>query len=241
VRRRRARNVLDDSKAERAQIDAFEQVLARAQQHGRDRQVHLVDEPRPQVLADRRHAATQPHVRATSGVARLPERVLDPARDEVERRPAVHLQRPPRVMSEHEHLRVIRRVLTPPAAPALVRPRAAYGAEHVAAEDPRADVLEAAAGEVVVDARDARVGLAVQAPERTRRKHPPVQVHAVAAEGVLLVLVGSGAESVERDREGVDAQLAHGPQFPPLAISARRRASRSRISGVTLSPKSSIS
>jgi hypothetical protein len=56
------------------------------------------------------------------------------------------------MMREHERGHVIRRLLAPPAAPALVRPRPAHRPEHVAAEDPGADVLEAARGDVVVDA-----------------------------------------------------------------------------------------
>ena len=55
-------------------------------------------------------------------------------------------------MREHEHLAIIGRGIAPPAFPAVVSPVAADGAEHVAAENPCADILETAFGHVVVDA-----------------------------------------------------------------------------------------
>ena len=45
-----------------------------------------------------------------------PQRLLGAAGDEVERRPALHLDRIALVVGEHEDRRVVRRVLAPPAA-----------------------------------------------------------------------------------------------------------------------------
>src|SRR5207245_5324843 len=59
---------------------------------------------------------------------------------------------PTRRSSDLEYGRVIRRILAPPAVPRFVGPGAANGAEHVAAEDPRADAVEAAGDVLVVDA-----------------------------------------------------------------------------------------
>src|SRR4051812_10726330 len=45
--------------SERAQVEAVEQVLAPAQQHGPDRKMQIVDQPRLERLADGRDAAAQ--------------------------------------------------------------------------------------------------------------------------------------------------------------------------------------
>ena len=50
-----------------------------------------------------------------------------------------------RVMRQHEHRHVVRRLVAPPALPALVRPWPADRPEHVPAQDPGADSLEALA------------------------------------------------------------------------------------------------
>ncbi len=195
-----------DVVAERAlHVDPLEQRLARAKQQRRDREVQLVHLPRAQVLPDGRRAAADTNVGAAGGLARAPERLLDPAGDEVERRPALHLQRRPRVVREHEHRHVVGRVLAPPAAPLLVGPGTAHRPEHVAAQDPGADVLGAAAGEVIVGTRGALARQPRHALEGPRREEPLVQADPVAAERVLLVLQRSGTVPVERDGEAADA------------------------------------
>src|SRR5205807_1382054 len=68
---------------------------------------------------------------------RLFERRLDPVRDEVERRSALHLQRLARMASEDEDGMVEGRIVSPPALPRLV-PRSRAAAEHVPAHDGRA-------------------------------------------------------------------------------------------------------
>src|SRR6266446_2515686 len=127
-------------------------MLARAEQDGGDREMHLVDEPGLEVLTDRRDAAAQPHVFPAGCPDRLLERVMDAGGHELKYSVAFHTQRVARVPGQHEHGCVIWRVLAPPAAPRFVRPGTANGAEHVATEDPRADAVEAARGELVVDA-----------------------------------------------------------------------------------------
>jgi hypothetical protein len=108
------------------------------------------------------------------------------------------------MMREHEDVRVIRRLLAPPALPAVVGPASPNGAEHVATEDRGADVLDAARGEVIVGPR-----LAAGPPEHllegARRHEPVMQRLAAGAERVVDALFGARAEAVERDSEAVDA------------------------------------
>src|SRR5262249_43781361 len=92
----------------------------------------------------------------------------------------------------------------------VVGPGAAHRAEHVAPEDPGADVLEAAAREAVVHARVALGRVAEHGLEGACRKGPFVQREAAEAEGVLQALLHAGAEAVERHAEALDPQAAHG-------------------------------
>src|SRR6185295_12052323 len=77
---------------------------------------------------------------------------MDAVGDEVKGRSALHLNWSTSVVREHENGDVIGRGLAPPSLPSVIRPGAARRRKHVAAHDPGAEVLEAARGEVVVDA-----------------------------------------------------------------------------------------
>lgn len=60
--------------------------------------MQLINEARPQVLVYRIHPATNAHVLSIGGLARLVERLMDAAGDEVKRRAAFHLGRWAHVM-----------------------------------------------------------------------------------------------------------------------------------------------
>src|SRR5207302_1479418 len=117
----------------------------------RDDEVHLVDDALLEILADRRDAASDADVARAGGFLCAAERLVEAA-DEVERGAALHLDGRVRVVREDERGHVIWRIVSPPSLPRIVGPRAAARREHVAAEDPRTDVLHAGAGEVVVGA-----------------------------------------------------------------------------------------
>ena len=170
--------------------------------------MQLVDQPRLQILPDRRNAAAESDVAAARRGARLFERGLNAVGDEAKLRAALHLERRARVMREDEHRRVIRRLLAPPAAPAIVGPRPAHRPEHVAPEDPRADVGEALLRHGVVGPRLAFAQVLHLAPE-ARGEEPLHQLGTAHAERVLQVLVRPGAVAVDGDGEALHAQLGH--------------------------------
>src|SRR5690606_33276005 len=97
--------------------------------------------------------------------------------DEVKRRVARHGEGFSRVMGEHEHGRVKGWIVAPPPFPRLIRPRAAYWPEHVAAYDPGANVVEALLDELIIYAFRA-AGFSEHPPERACLKHPFVQLFA---------------------------------------------------------------
>jgi hypothetical protein len=91
---------------------------------------------------------------------------------------------------------MIRRGFTPPTSPGIIDPGAAYGAEHVASQDPGTYVLKGLKSNVVVDAA-IPTGLAVHLLEDLCVCEPRVQVKASNSERVVDVLPGPGAEPIE--------------------------------------------
>src|SRR5262249_29983836 len=126
------------------EIDAVEEMLARAQQHRRDRKMHLVDQTGTQIVPDGGDAAAKADILAAGGIEGALERGLAASGDEMNRGPPRHGDRLPRIVREHEDGNVIGRVVAPPAFPSLIRPGTTDGPEHVATQDPGADIGEAA-------------------------------------------------------------------------------------------------
>src|SRR5262249_54370761 len=129
-------------------------------------------------------------------------------RDEVKGRASFHREGFSRMVREYENFRVIGRVVPPPSFPVLVRPRPANGPEHVPAEDPRADVVNAAHGKVVVYAGFSTVS-AEHLLERPRSENPCVQRRTADAQWVLQALLRSGAIAVDGNGEAMHTKLLH--------------------------------
>src|SRR5437867_10482841 len=99
--------------AQGREIEVVQEMLARPEQPWRDRYVQLVNEPRFEVLADRRHAAADLHILSLSTRRRSLQRLADTARDKVEDRAAFHLNRRPAVMRQHKFGAVVSRGRSP--------------------------------------------------------------------------------------------------------------------------------
>src|SRR5664279_5440146 len=111
-------------------------------------------------------------------------------------------------MGQHEDRRVIGRIVTPPALPVLVRPCPPVGIEHVATQNPRADIANAARGKFFIDTGGAAT-VAVHLLESPGGKEPFMQLHAAFADGILQTLVWAGSEAIYGNRETRYAQFAH--------------------------------
>src|SRR5206468_564602 len=105
-----------------------------------------------EVLPDRGGASADANVASAGGCLGLFQRGMDSFGDEMERRPALHRHRGTGMMGEDERRHVVRRLITPPSFPLLIRPRPADWPEHVAPEDPGAHILESLFRDVVVHA-----------------------------------------------------------------------------------------
>src|SRR4029079_3285217 len=79
--------------AQRPEVESVEEMLAGPEQPRGDRHVQLVNQPRFEVLADRRHTAADLQIFSLSCSRRSFHRLADTARDKVEDRAAFHLDR----------------------------------------------------------------------------------------------------------------------------------------------------
>src|SRR5213083_2878370 len=122
VRRGRRRHMLGARIAQRRQVDPRKERLTTAEQDRRDRDMHLVDEPRLEILAHRGRPAADLDIEPSRGLPGATERFLNSAGDEMKDGPALHRDRFACVVRQHEHRHVIRRVLAPPAVPPVVPP-----------------------------------------------------------------------------------------------------------------------
>src|SRR5690348_8199 len=181
---------------QRRQMDPRKEMLTTAEQDRRNRDVHLVDEPRLEILSHRGNATAELDVEAARGLSGALERILNPTGDEMKDRPAFHGDRLTRVASQHEHWRMIGRILPPPTAPRVVAPRPAHGAEHVAAHDVRPDLIPAAFRKIIVGTCGP-VRFSLHLAKRARDHKPVVERLASDAEPVLPVLARTSAVPVE--------------------------------------------
>src|SRR2546423_15018513 len=106
---------LDGLKPER--LDAVEDPLAGAKQDRRDVERELVDDPGDEGLAHSRGSTGDVYAALACRLTRLCVSGVEAAGDEVEGRPAFHLDRLASGMGEHKNRRRVRRLGTPPAAP----------------------------------------------------------------------------------------------------------------------------
>src|SRR5258708_6220591 len=179
-------------------------MLAGTEQDRPHRKMQLVDQRGAQILANGGHAAPEAHVTAACGGLCLLQGGVYALGDKTEFGAPRHPDRRPRVMRQHEDGRVIWRLVTPPALPAVVRPRAPDGTEHVAAKDPRADSGKALLRNAVIDSRLPAV-FAVHLPPNARVEEPLHQLGATNAERLLKILARPGALAVDGDREALGA------------------------------------
>ena len=193
-------HVLETFIAQGVHIDAVPELFTGAHEHRPDDQMQLVDVAGAQILPDGGHAATEAHVAAAGSRFRLFQCGLDAVGDEEEICAALHPDGFARMMREYIDRRVIRRFFTPPALPALIRPRAADGAEHIAPENPGADILEAFFRDAVIDAGLAALA-ALHLDPGAGMEEPIHHLRAAHAERILQILIRPGSKAVDGNRE----------------------------------------
>src|SRR6202049_998269 len=129
--------------------------------------MQLINQGSAQILPDSCYAATDADVAAARCNGHLLQSGVNAFGDKAKLRTSHHPKRRPRVMRQHEDGRVIRRLVAPPALPAVVRPRASDRTEHVAPKNPGANSGKALLRDPVIHSRFAVV-MAVHRPPYAR-------------------------------------------------------------------------
>src|SRR5260370_22437739 len=101
--------------------------------------MQLVNQGGAQILPYSGYAATEADVAAARSSGGLLQSGVHATSDKAKLRSSRHPERRPLVMCQHEDGRVIRRLVAPPALPAVVRPRASDRTEHIAPKNPGTD------------------------------------------------------------------------------------------------------
>src|SRR5947209_11719296 len=117
---------------------------------------------------------SQPNVPAFGCIYRTFERGVYAIGDEIKGRASLHDDRCSGMPREHKYGRMVRRIVTPPASPVVVRPGSPDGSEHVAAHEPRPNIGEAPGRKTVVDSGDTTLA-PMHLLKRPRRAHPFIQ------------------------------------------------------------------
>src|SRR5947207_15182916 len=157
--------------------------------------MQLINQGSAQILPNSCYAATDADVAAAPCRGRLLQSGVNAFGDKAKLRTSRHPKRRPRVMRQHEDGRVIRRLVAPPALPAVVRPRASDRTEHVAPKNPGADSGKTLLGNSVIDSRLAIV-VTVHPPPHACLEEPLHQVRAPDAERIVEILVWPGTVTV---------------------------------------------
>src|SRR5262249_40219362 len=134
-----------------------EESLPSTQKNWRNREMQLVNQACTKVLLYGCRPSTDSHILSVGDLARPVESLVNTASDKMERRVTLHLQGRTCMMGQDKDRNVIRRVVSPPPLPVLVRPRTADGSEHVSPEDPGSNILKATGSEIVVNSGRATV------------------------------------------------------------------------------------
>src|SRR5437667_8491438 len=170
--------------------------------------MQLVNQAGAQILPDCGYAAAEADIAAARRSVRLLQSDVNAFGDKAKLRTSRHPERRARVMRQYEDRRVIRRLVAPPALPAVVRPRAPDRAEHVAPKNPGTDSGKALLGNAVVDPRLSTVK-ALHLPPHARREEPLHQLRAPDPEWILEILVRPSSVAVDGNREALDAEFRH--------------------------------
>src|SRR5439155_12659424 len=167
--------------------------------------MQLVDQTGTQILPNGGNPAAEVHVAPARRSARLLQGDVNAFGDKMKLRTSRHPKRRPRVMCQHEDGCVIRRLVAPPALPAVVRPRASDRTEHVAPKNPGTDSGKPLLRNSVIDSWLSIV-IAVHPPPYACVEEPLHQLRAPDAERILEIVVRPGTVAVDGNREALDAE-----------------------------------
>ena len=194
-------------------LEPIPETFASPEDNGHNRYMHVVDQVGVKKRANRRRSSADSDVQTACRFPCNLKSLRGSRVDEVECRPAFHVDCVTRVVGEDKYGCVKRWIVSPPSAPVLVSPRPALVSELIASHDLGADAGTPLTGKSIVDSGTSSIP-SLYCMEGFRRKEPFVKPVAGMSEWCFVTLAVTGAEAVERNREVVDPNA--GLHFPRL-------------------------
>ncbi len=158
--------------------------------------MEFINQSLPKILPDRRRSASDADILSVGGFASSFKRDANPVSNEMKGRAALHYEWSPRMMGEHKNLRMIDRVITPPAFPAFIKPGTAHGPEHIPAQNPGTYIVEAPCSKVVIDPGLTALGAEQFRLKRARSERPSMKGSSAKPKRVFQALVRAGTEAI---------------------------------------------
>jgi hypothetical protein len=160
-------------------------------------------------LPDCGRSASDSDILSVGGNASLFKRDANPVGNEMKGRASLHYEWRTRMISEHENLRMIYRVITPPTPPALIKLGTAHWPEHISAHNPSTNIVEAPRGKVVVDPGLSVFASKVLRLKRASSERPSMKGSSANTKRVLQALVRTCAKAVNRNGEAFHTEFSH--------------------------------
>lgn len=216
------RNMLDRSISQGTKVQAAKERFPLAKRDWSNGEVNLIHVAGLNVLPHRLGTAADLNVLCACRFARPLQRIFDAVRDEMKRRSAQHLDRRSWIMRQYESRRMIRRIVTPPALPLIVRPFPTNGSEHVATEDEGTETFHCAPGEPVIKA-SFTVLFSQHLAKSSRREKPLKELLATQTKRMIQTLSGSRSEAIKRDTEPGHFYFSHCFSIRAVTSASRHR------------------
>ena len=120
-------------------------------------------------------------------------------------------------MRQHKGRDMIRRIVSPPTFPRIIRPGSTDWAKHIATQDPGAESTKPLFGDFIINS-GLTVRLTVHFPPCACVEEPFHQFWPIDTKWILKVLIRAGTITVNRHRKAVHYEFWHGNHLNITAL-----------------------
>mgnify|MGYP001549803198 FL=1 len=200
--------MLDCPVSQSAKIQAAKERLPLAKRNGRNSEVNFIHVAGLDILLHSLDTAANLDVLCACRFARLLQRSLNAISDKVKCRATQHLDWRSWIVCQYESWRMIRRIVTPPAFPLIIRPFPTNRSEHVATEDEGTEAFHCTSAEPVIKARFTAL-FSLHLTKSPRWEKPLKDLLASQTKRMIQTLSGSRSEAIKRDTEPGNFYFSH--------------------------------
>jgi hypothetical protein len=206
-------NMLDCPIAQSAKIQTAKERFPLANRNWSKGEVNFIYVAGLNVLPHSLDTAANLNVLCARRFARLLQRNINAVSDKIKCCSAQHLDWGSWIMCQYKSWRMIRRIVTPPAFPLIVRPFATNRSEHVATEDEGTETFHRASGEAIIKASFTAL-FSQHLPKSARWEKPLKDLLTTQTQRMIQTLSGSRCEAIKRDAKSGNFYFSH-LIFPP--------------------------